>query len=31
MDKVLRVDGIGGQGSGGTVLGAPGTVLWTKY
>ena len=22
MDKVLRVDGIGGQGSGGTVLGA---------
>ena len=29
MDKVLRVDGIGGQGSGGTVL--EGTVLWTKY
>ena len=22
MDKVLRVDGIGGQGNGGTVLGA---------
>ena len=29
MDKVLRVYGIGGQGSGGTVL--VGTVLWTTY
>ena len=29
VDKVLRVDGVGGQGSGDTLL--VGTVLWTKY
>ena len=29
VDKVLREDGVGGQGSGDTVL--VGTVLWTKY